>query len=1150
MSSDSGGRWFENPVPIVMVALLAAGILVKTVPLESARPIDPDRLKSSLTAQQDVEARLWQDPLAAIEKAKAARSEAARQASTGKQSTEPPPLKPPASPADVKKKLEDLGQNSDVTVLAVSVFGGSFDAAAEWRRRSRFAVLSALDSQNYRPVNPEALGYYETDNGKLYVPFEWFERSAVSGDQKSPASKILVLWLDEEKFAARPYTKLLHVFNELIPSTSKGLNVRLVGPMGSGVLVELIKGSREARLEQASPGSNRKVLKGEGVLDVFSPTATISNCNLNIAANNWPGGSMPRESMPWNCFMPPPAANAGNKYLQDKAAGGDISHISSDLSIVRTTLTDDVLSAALLWELWHRGVNRSHAWPVNEEAESTASHADECKDGIVLISEWDTEYARSLSRNLTEGFKGLCKTEAGTEPPVRTFIYFRGLDGVPAGADARERKTEDKRQKEESDEFTKLRKHLEDAAPEHAEGRNQYDYLRRLIFEIERLDRDEKFAEKGIKAIGLLGNDVYDKLVILMALRGHFKDKIFFTTDLDARYLHADQKDWTRNLVVASNFGFALDPKLQKSALPFRDTYQTAIYLAALMALETRAPKNKPEGNPGKEEPEDRYITPMEWTGKMAHWLRPMTFEVGRTEAVHLASPSISDLAEWINGVNPEGTLMTSKYHGACATGNWTECENIQPFRSSRLAFTLPQIGMISMIFILGTALIVLASRYVQQSLRDVRGPYSRRHIRAKSLLVGVAAIFLLTSLVLEIIRTSINESLEHGVGEPFLWLEGISVWPSLTIRFFWILLMAALILLFAARLKQEARSISSDFRLGRPSTPVLERSKLSAMFTGPYLDFLSFDKNGKRNLSRGERNQKKVEIATLWQNYVRATSWREKLGWILFSTMVVMVFATVPFFFYGMPAFPHRGKLVMDLHQGLVFINAFIMWVTIFWTSYEARACAQLIDALNRMPRRNKWPRLPEGSTEARFRATPEALADYLDFRLIVRATQRIQSLIYLPFISIVLIVIARSDLLDAMDIPLPIIFVIGLSLCYAIYAQILLRKCALSARAKAIQDYEAQLFAVEKREDNSKPAPASGETADPARPGAGANDAEADRVEPGMSAEQVRLLIERIQNTRSGTFAPLVNQPVLQALLLPFGGYGGVQLIEYLFS
>ena len=211
-----------------------------------------------------------------------------------------------------------------------------------------------------------------------------------------------------------------------------------------------------------------------------------------------------------------------------------------------------------------------------------------CADGLVLISEWDSEYARALSRNLSEGFSARCKVAGDPSPPVRWFTYLRGLDGMLPDID---KSSANAPRKDDSGKSKDLRAQLEDAPPEHAEGRSQYDYLRRLGDEIARLDGDDsRFAENGVKAIGIVGSDVYDKLLILQALRSRFKDKIFFTTDLDARYLHADQKEWARNLVVASNFDLSLRPALQQSTLPFRDGYQTATYLAALMALEANPP--------------------------------------------------------------------------------------------------------------------------------------------------------------------------------------------------------------------------------------------------------------------------------------------------------------------------------------------------------------------------------------------------------------------------------------------------------------------------------------------------------------------------------------------------------------------------------
>ena len=66
---------------------------------------------------------------------------------------------------------------------------------------------------------------------------------------------------------------------------------------------------------------------------------------------------------------------------------------------------------------------------------------------------------------------------------------------------------------------------VRDAVERVPEGRAQYDYLRRLRRPIEELG--------NVSAIGVVGSDVYDKLLVLRALKPYFPDCVFFTTDLD-----------------------------------------------------------------------------------------------------------------------------------------------------------------------------------------------------------------------------------------------------------------------------------------------------------------------------------------------------------------------------------------------------------------------------------------------------------------------------------------------------------------------------------------------------------------------------------------------------------------------------------------
>jgi len=145
--------------------------------------------------------------------------------------------------------------------------------------------------------------------------------------------------------------------------------------------------------------------------------------------------------------------------------------------------------------------------------------------------------------------------------------------------------------------------------------------LRRLASDIQMRDQQLKNeGKKGIRAIGILGSDVYDKLMILRVLRKRFPKAIFFTTDLDASLLHPSEFQWTRNMLVASSFDLKIadHQELQrmragegsasnmaeilinatKATIPqFRDVYQTSVYLSTLWAsnkdLTRKSEKNR-----------------------------------------------------------------------------------------------------------------------------------------------------------------------------------------------------------------------------------------------------------------------------------------------------------------------------------------------------------------------------------------------------------------------------------------------------------------------------------------------------------------------------------------------------------------------------
>jgi hypothetical protein len=71
--------------------------------------------------------------------------------------------------------------------------------------------------------------------------------------------------------------------------------------------------------------------------------------------------------------------------------------------------------------------------------------------------------------------------------------------------------------------------------------------------------------KETIKAIGILSGDVFDKLLILRALRPEFPEALFFTTDFDEAFTIKSELPF---LIISSSFGPNLSEWLQGD-IPF-----------------------------------------------------------------------------------------------------------------------------------------------------------------------------------------------------------------------------------------------------------------------------------------------------------------------------------------------------------------------------------------------------------------------------------------------------------------------------------------------------------------------------------------------------------------------------------------------------
>jgi hypothetical protein len=374
---------------------------------------------------------------------------------------------------------------------------------------------------------------------------------------------------------------------------------------------------------------------------------------------------------------------------------------------------------------------------------------------IAIIGEEDTEYARQLRAEIALAHRRdaplspAARGVAGvaTLQTVHSFGYLRGIDGKAGDAEkAGEAKSAGDKTREQ-------------AEVERPEGDSQVDYLRRLAELMRQRERSlDRHAQEGGKswingrmhfgAIAIVGNDYYDKLLVLQALRPMFPEALFFTTDLYAAMLHPADNRVTRNLVVGSGFGLTVHPALQGDTPPFRDSYQTATFMAVKVSLAMN-------GRDGESLPGELAAR---WLRGVfaARWQRPTVSEVGRTRFYNLTA---------------EG--------GKCHSDP-LYCAQTADF-SRRLADLRPlEIGFIvaaSLALLVGLSGTVGGFLWYWL-LPRWNSPYKGWH-HARWI---AAAIFILALAIAWFVHRLLADANKLG-GEPFAWFEGVSVWPSSLVR-------------------------------------------------------------------------------------------------------------------------------------------------------------------------------------------------------------------------------------------------------------------------------------------------------------------------------------------------------------------------------
>ena len=1000
------------------LVLAIAGVLLVKEPLRSSRPVGSGLEMKQTTGEQLVRARLWEDPVAAIERAireKGSAKTGAGQSLSQRLST-------------LRHAIVDRVRNGQhLTVLLAATSGGPYVESTESRLRDRYAVGTALGAACYVPEDENRLSFvhWDPDSPVQGLPYEWYRlrKTRFCGEAGTRADSVLVVWLPDEALSGGFFATLTSLSQGLVcqevakqdcavtgstptlvrldPTLQRSVTFKIIGPRSSSAYRALLD---EAGRLYASPHPGIGIWpNADGGIELYSPWASAMKGLLAYGLKAETGKHAA-------CATYQDCERVFYRRLSD-----------ANVRLVYDIGSDDLRFQSLIAELERRQVRLG--W-----------------DAVILIGEWDSFYGRTLpiefraaactkvatfsetdlkTIQVPTNIKQWCQTvpqaiDLQIQRPsdyesltlnVFRYSYLGGLDGEIPGDDAAR-----------AARAAKAGDQGKDATRDRPEGTGQTDYVKALVARI----HDEG---EGARAIGIMGTDPYDALLIIKALRPAFPHAIFFTLDLDARHLHPSEYKSTRNMVIAAPFGLQLEGGLQRDVPPFRSSYQTSAYFAVLQAVgHVRCvPPDSVSQQLGPcttsyhvtMTPDDRLYD----AGS-----HPRLFEVGREGAVDL---SVVD-KEGVRTIHP---LRPDLDH----------TEGLGQLKQG-IGFDNTAVAVLVVLALMIATVIAWSNQRLWL--------WVSQHPVA----IGMMGILILAAFSAFLVLGGASALLaNHDEGEPFSLTAGVSVWPSEIIRLFVIVLCVALLVKGSRDLTKNGEEITDDFLFQDESA--FQPFSLHTIWT---------------NLKRvyhpaATMAATTVDQAWSWYRDASKTAQGMMRTVLLFVLYIGMIWALGYYVLNEEYIHPCRGGLscridwIMTVTSTalVVFLNLAVFdavmacrrWIG--WVTVSTGGWSQQVEEQY----------LVEYGLSENQRAEFEKLKYLAAVDLIGQRTEVVNRLIRYPFLALLILIAGRNDYFDIWNYPILLLFSWALNVLLALLAAYLLYKAASNAKAAMLNGLSRQM-------------------------------------------------------------------------------------------
>jgi hypothetical protein len=939
----------------------------------------------------------------------------------------------PSSPRFLTNEIRQSHLSNNIAVLAVMFPGTPYPEDAELRRRRRYALQVAVLSANFGPRDPNYIEYDQfnfDESARSAKPcrfsYEWFAAD------NNPSNEVLALWLDEADFLHPPLERLHCLLTNIDINPHAKFTFFVLGP------------SPDLLYAMAFEPNTTNSAKIKNQCHILSTCATTANAAL--LGRSW-------------LTKPDPQ----RKELQAR-----LKNNLGEVELHNWVATDDQLGQLIAEEIHNR-----------------MDGAMGPSDRVVIVTEQDTFYGRNLQDAVTFPLTNtIAPTALGASTNnVWQLSYLRGLDGFkpPSG-----------QQTGQAAETPVTPEALLKAALEknenQSEGDPQLDYAARLGDFLRSEDRRLRHEGGRIVAVGLTGNDIYDKLSLLQALRQQLPAAVFFTTRLDSRYWSRDAISYTRGLLVASGYG--LDPEPDQPSdrfIPFRDVDQTGIYRATLAAVTRMTNANA-----------SLEVTNNDLHGRL--------YVVGRDGPVLLSHED--QTLSWIDILRPVAA-------GAVGGLLIPVLFNILRFRALRAKRLFFPVGLGALVGLLFAGANWVAGQTQEEPWSFLRGVsmWPCEFVRLSIVVLGLGFFPLARNLfhrhLKELQEKVLLNELERDpkLNAPNwarLWTFSKSQWAGI-------------------------RSLNKQLSISSWSMPWIEGAQLqkfhNSLFQTAELHPIPTAEPPRRAVDAGELLKGYFRRAGFDARFCRITFWFVGFFFIVFALTLLTGQGQDRLFIRG-----HRSHLI----DTCVVLSAVLVFLAVLFYVVDAiRLASRFLERLG--GGRTVWPLKVLLHHAAAKGIRMEHLDGWLDVKCAVVKTREAWKLMLVPFVLLFLLAGSRNSYFDRWTWPWILVAIFAAYFCIVVLCWHTVRRMARLVRKSALKELEEDASMVRSSGHAKFWAPTSEGTMA--------------EIERDVYLKRLNDLRDEIKNNKSGAFAHWVQDPAYLAFLIPTGSTGILAIMAQYF-